>query len=57
MDNNGLPTGQLTRPPSPLYLRCEQGARARAQPYDLGMIAHNIASRNSRLVILCRTIH
>jgi hypothetical protein len=35
----------------------EQGARARAQPYDLGRTAHNIASRNSSLVLLCLVIH
>jgi hypothetical protein len=50
-------TGQPTRPPLLLCLRCEQGAWARAQPYDLGSIAHNIASRNSRLVLLCLVIH
>jgi hypothetical protein len=37
---------------TPPYLRCEQGARARAQPYDLGRTIHSIVSRNSRLVLL-----
>jgi hypothetical protein len=44
----GLPTGQSTRRPLPLCLRCEQGARARAQPYDLGRSAHIIVYNNSR---------
>jgi hypothetical protein len=48
----GLPTGQSTHRPLPLYLTCEQGARARAQPYDLGRTAHIIAYNNSRLVLL-----
>jgi hypothetical protein len=52
MGGTGLPTGQSTHPPLPLYLRCEQGAQARAQPYDLGMIAHNIVSSNSRLFLI-----
>jgi hypothetical protein len=52
MGGTGLPTGQSTRPPLPLYLRCELGARARAQPYDLGRTAHNIVSSNSRLFLI-----
>ena len=48
----GLSTGQSTRPPLPLCLRCEQGARDRVQPYDLGTTAHSIAYSNSRLVLL-----
>jgi hypothetical protein len=52
MDGTGLSTGQLTRRPLPLCLRYEQWARARAQPYDLGRIAHIIAYSNSRLVLL-----
>jgi hypothetical protein len=52
MGGTRLPMGQSTRPPLPLYLWCEQGARARVQPYDLGTIAHNIAYNNSRLVLL-----
>jgi hypothetical protein len=52
MGGTGLLTGQLTRRLLPLCLRCEQGARARAQPYDLGRIAHIIAYNNSRLVLL-----
>ena len=56
MGGTGLPTGQLTRPPLPLYLRCEQGARARVQPYDLVTIAHSIAYNNSRLVLLEREL-
>jgi hypothetical protein len=52
MGGTGLPTGQSTRRPLPLCLRCEQGARARVQPYDLGTTAHSIAYSNSRLVIL-----
>src|SRR6187455_1642901 len=35
-----------------LSLRCEQGARARAQPYDLGRTAHSIVSSNSRLFLI-----
>jgi hypothetical protein len=49
--------GQSTLPPFTLFLKCEQGAQARAQPYDLGRIAHNITSRNSRLVLMCLVIH
>jgi hypothetical protein len=52
MGSTRLPTGQSTRPPLPPCLRCEQGARARTQPYDLGRTAYSIASRNSRLVLL-----
>jgi hypothetical protein len=52
MGSTGLPMGQSTRPPLPLYLRCEQGAQARVQPYDLGTTAHSIAYSNSRLVLL-----
>jgi hypothetical protein len=52
MDGTGLPMGQSTRRPLPLCLRCEQGARARAQPYDLSGKAHIIAYNNSRLVLL-----
>jgi hypothetical protein len=48
----GLSTGQLTCRPLPLCLRCKQGARARAQPYDLGRTSHVIAYNNSRLVLL-----
>jgi hypothetical protein len=43
--------GQSTRPPLPLCLRCEQGARARAQLYDLSKTAHNITYKNSRLFL------
>jgi hypothetical protein len=46
------PTGQSTHRPLPLYLKCEQGARARAQPYDLGRTTHIIAYNNSRLVLM-----
>jgi hypothetical protein len=46
-----LPMGQSTCPPLPLCLRCEQGARALAQPYDLSKMAHNITYKNSRLFI------
>jgi hypothetical protein len=52
MGGTGLPMGQLTRRPLPLYLRCEQGVRARAQPYDLGRTTHIITYNNSRLVLL-----
>jgi hypothetical protein len=52
MGGSGLSTGQSTRRPLPLYLRCKQGARARALPYDLGMTAHIIGYNNSRLVLL-----
>ena len=52
MGGTGLPTGQSTRPPLPLSLRCEQGARARAQPYDLGRTPHSIVSSNSRLFLI-----
>jgi hypothetical protein len=52
MGGTGLPMGQSTRHPLPLCLRCEQGARAPVQPYDLDMIAHSIAYNNSRLVLL-----
>jgi hypothetical protein len=51
MGGTGLPTGQSTSSPLPLCLKCEQGARARAQPYDLGRTAHNIASRKSSLFL------
>jgi hypothetical protein len=59
MDDTGLPMGQSTRPPLPLYLRCEQGARARAQLYDLSKTAHIIAYKNSlgySLPICCSLI-
>jgi hypothetical protein len=52
MDDTGLSTWQSTRRPLQLRLKCEQGARARAQPYDLSRIAHIIAYSNSRLMIL-----
>jgi hypothetical protein len=39
MGGTGLPTGQSTRPPLPLCLRCGQGAQARVQPYDLEVSA------------------
>jgi hypothetical protein len=52
MDVELEPTGQSTYPPLPLCLRCEQGERARVQPYDLGTTAHSIAYINSRLVLL-----
>jgi hypothetical protein len=52
MGGTRLPTGQSTHRPLPLCLRCEQGARARVLPYDLGRIAHIIAYINSRLVLL-----
>jgi hypothetical protein len=52
MGSTELPTEQSTRRPLPLCLRCEQGARARVQPYDIGRIAHSIAYINSRLVLL-----
>jgi hypothetical protein len=52
MGGTGLPTGQLTRPPLPLCLRCEQGARARAQPYDLGRTGHIIGYNNCRLLLI-----
>jgi hypothetical protein len=52
MGGTRLPTGHSTRPPLPLCLRCEQGARARVQPYDLGTIAHSITYSNSWLVLL-----
>src|SRR5699024_12567695 len=49
--HDALPiSGQSTRPPLPLPLRCEQGARARAQPYDLGRTPHSIVSSTSRLL-------
>jgi hypothetical protein len=51
MGGTGLPMGQSTRRPLPLCLRCEQGARARAQPYDLSGKARIIAYNNSRLVL------
>jgi hypothetical protein len=38
--------------PSQHWLACEQGARARAQPYDLGKTTHNIAYKNSRLSLI-----
>src|SRR5688572_20988654 len=44
--------GAIDSSSTPLCLRCEQGARARAQPYDLGRTAHSIASRNSRLFLI-----
>jgi hypothetical protein len=46
-----LSTGQSTRPPLPLCLRCEQWAWARAQPYDLSRTAHIIGYINSRLLL------
>jgi hypothetical protein len=46
MGSTGLPMGQSTRRPLPLCLRCEQGARARAQPYDLDRTTHIIAYSN-----------
>jgi hypothetical protein len=49
MGGTGLPMRQSTCPPLPLYLRCEQGARARAQPYDLDKTAHNITYKNAKL--------
>jgi hypothetical protein len=52
LSGTGLPMRQSTRRPLSLCLRCEQGARARVQPYDLGMTAHSIAYNNSRLVLL-----
>jgi hypothetical protein len=52
MGGNGLPMGQSARRPLPLCLRCEQGPRAQAQPYDLGRTAHIIGYNNSRLVLL-----
>jgi hypothetical protein len=52
MGSTELPMGQSTRRPLPLCLRCEQGAQARVQPYDLGTTAHSIAYNNSRLVLL-----
>jgi hypothetical protein len=51
MGNTGLPMGQSIRPPLPLYLRCEQGAQARAQPYDLGKTTHSITYKNSILFL------
>jgi hypothetical protein len=48
----GLLTGQSTRRPLPLCLRYKQGARARAQPYDLSKTSHFITYNNSRLVLL-----
>jgi hypothetical protein len=48
----GLTTGQSTRRPLPLCLRCDQGARAQAQPYDLVRTAHIITYNNSRSVLL-----
>jgi hypothetical protein len=52
LGGTGLPTGQSTRHPLLLCLRCEQGARAQAHPYDLGRTDHIIAYNNSRLVLL-----
>ena len=52
MGGTGLPTAQSTRPLLPLYLRFEQGARARAQPYDLGRTLHGTRYRHSRLFLL-----
>jgi hypothetical protein len=49
--------GQSTCPPLPLCLRFEQGARARAQPYEISRTTHNITSRNSRLVLMCLFIY
>jgi hypothetical protein len=37
--------------PLVLCLRCEQGTRARAHPYDLSRTAHNIAYKHSRLFL------
>jgi hypothetical protein len=51
MGGTGLLTGQSTHPPLPLYVRCVQGARARAQPYDLGRTAYNITYKNNRLFL------
>jgi hypothetical protein len=52
MGGTGLLMGQSTRRPLPLCLWCEQGARARVQPYDLDRTTHIIAYNNSRLVLL-----
>jgi hypothetical protein len=47
MDGTGLPTEQSTRRPLPLCFRCEEGARARVQPYDLArqLTASHTATR------------
>jgi hypothetical protein len=52
MGGTRLLTGQSTRRPLPLCLRCEQGARALAQPYDLDRIAHIIENSNSKLILI-----
>jgi hypothetical protein len=52
MGGTGLPTAQSTRPLLLLYLRLEQGAPARAQPYDLGRTLHSIGYRHFRLLFL-----
>jgi hypothetical protein len=57
MDNTGFWTGQSIHPLFALCLRCDQGAQARAQPYDIGRITHSIVSKNSRLPLLCLIIH
>ena len=44
--------GAIDSSSTPLYLRCELGARARAQPYDLGRTAHSIVSSNSMLFLI-----
>jgi hypothetical protein len=57
MAGTGLPMAQLTRPPLQLYIRFEQGARALAQPYDLGRTPRVLRYKNSILVLMCLIIH
>jgi hypothetical protein len=52
MGGIGLPTVQSTRPVLLLYLRLEQGARVRAQAYDLGKTLHSTGYRHSRSFLL-----
>jgi hypothetical protein len=55
-DGTGLPMAQSTRPLLLHFLRSEQGARVRAQPYDLGRTLHAIRYRHSRLFLLCPSL-
>ena len=52
MGGTELATAQSTRPLLPLYLRFQQGARARAWPYDLGRTLHSTGYGHSMLFLL-----
>ena len=52
MNGTGFATVQSTHMLLPLYLRFEQVARARAQPYDLDRTLHSIGYKHSRLFML-----